>query len=393
MLATHTVRSSIELAAARGPWSALLARSGSDHPFLSPEWLLAWWRVWGSRDGRRLRAVLVRDGERLVGLAPLLARDHRYRRLVPFRRLEMLGSGEDEADEVCSDYLGVIAERGREDEVAAAVVAAVTGGEVGAWDELVVTAADGDSATCEALRGALVAAGLRVDVQHDPDRDAPYIELPDSWDAYLAGLSSSRRSFVRRSLRALEKAGGDRLAVHFTEGDDFRRARDILVDLHRRRWAQRDHPGVFDSELFATFHERVMPALAARGALQLAWIEIAGEPLAAAYNIIWNNKVYFYQSGRETDVPKKVRPGIALHALAIQRAIADGRDEYDFLAGMGDYSVRLSNARRPIVNLRATRRGSPLELARLGMERAADQYRRLRDRQTDREIGEHGTDE
>jgi CelD/BcsL family acetyltransferase involved in cellulose biosynthesis len=380
LLRTETVRTLSELAAVRGQWSDLLERSDSNHPFLSPEWMLSWWRVYGPLDRRRLRAVLVRDGDRLVGLAPFLLRDHRYRNLVPFRRLEMLGSGESEADEVCSDYLGVIAEAGLEDAAAGAVVAAIVAGELGAWDEVVVWAADGDSTTCESLRQALVAADLRTEVLHDPGRDAPYIELPDSWDAYLAMLSSSRRAYVRRSLRDLDKFAGGEVVVRIAGPGELREARDILIELHNRRWQSRPGGSVFDSALFAAFHERVMPALADRDALQLLWVEVAGKPLAALYNIVWNNKIYFYQSGREIDVPKKVRPGIAIHALAIKQAIADGRSEYDFLAGMGEYATRLSNARRPIVALRATRRRSPVELARRAMEGCVGQIRRVRDR-------------
>src|SRR5262245_42779657 len=85
-------------------WSDLLARSDTDEATLSPLWLEPWWRLFG--DGNRgLRAFAFRDRGRLVGLAPLCSRVHWYRPGIPFRRLELVGSGEDEADEICSDYL------------------------------------------------------------------------------------------------------------------------------------------------------------------------------------------------------------------------------------------------------------------------------------------------
>ena len=378
-LRIQIIKSVGELGALADEWSALLARSGGNHPFLSPLWLLPWWQVFGPVDGRRLRAVTLRDRGRLVGLAPLLSRRHRYRGVVPFRRLEMMGSGEDEVDEVCSDYLQIIAERGREDEVASAVTRAITGGELGAWDELVIRAADGESPSCAALRRQLGVAGLRVEANHHPDRDAPTIELPASWDHYLAGLSSSRRSFVRRSLRAVERWAGDRLEIKVaTTRDQLGRGREVLVALHGQRWRKDDHGGVFASRRFSAFHDLVMPRLADAGALEIFWIEVSGEPLAALYNIVWDNRVYFYQSGRRVDLPPKLRPGIAIHALAIQRAIAAGRREYDFLAGMGEYSVRLSNSRRELVDLRATRAISPAEIGRRAMEECVGRIKKLR---------------
>src|SRR5262245_50053377 len=96
------------LARIEGAWAALLERSLTDVPMLSPAWLLPWWRVFGARDGRRLKVGLFHAGARLVGLAPLLARKHPFLPGIPCRRLETLGSGEREEDESCSEYLAVV---------------------------------------------------------------------------------------------------------------------------------------------------------------------------------------------------------------------------------------------------------------------------------------------
>src|SRR5512133_1778885 len=97
-----------------GPWSELLERSGSNEIMLSPEWLIPWWRSFGNEGGRELRVGVLHRGDALVGLVPLLARWHWYALGIPFRRLELLGTGERERDEVCSEYLNMIVERGAE---------------------------------------------------------------------------------------------------------------------------------------------------------------------------------------------------------------------------------------------------------------------------------------
>src|SRR5439155_22322222 len=102
-------------------------------------WLLSWWRVFGELDGRRLRMVTFRrDDGRLVALAPLLYRRHWYRGALPFRRLELLATGEAEADEICSDYVGLIVERGAEEEVARAFAAALASESMGPRDALLL---------------------------------------------------------------------------------------------------------------------------------------------------------------------------------------------------------------------------------------------------------------
>jgi hypothetical protein len=38
--------------------------------FITPEWLQAWWQVFGS--GRELFIHVIRDGESIIGIAPLM---------------------------------------------------------------------------------------------------------------------------------------------------------------------------------------------------------------------------------------------------------------------------------------------------------------------------------
>src|SRR5690606_15003121 len=101
-------------------------------------------------------------------------------------------------------------------------------------------------------------------------------------------------------------------------------------------------------------------------------------PIAALYNVVWNDKVYFYQSGRAVDLPGHVRPAVAIHLYAIRRAIEAGRREYDFLAGMERFETRLSFAARPLVTVRARPPARPIGLAMDALEGGAAAARKLR---------------
>jgi CelD/BcsL family acetyltransferase involved in cellulose biosynthesis len=364
------------LAAHADAWTALLARSAANRPTRMPFWLLAWWQVFGAAGGRRLASALFYDGDRLVGLAPLLHRVAWYRRAVPFRRIELLATGESEADEIVSDYLGVIAERGYERPVADALAEGLRRGTLGACDEIVLGALDGDDPMVPAMAGALGAQGMTV--EQAATTPSPYIKLPATWEAYLAALSGSGRYLVNRSLRDFDKwAGGDVEVVRVRTPGDLEEGKRILVLLHEQRWTASGEAGVFASRLFTQFHDAVLPALLERGALDLCWLKVRGQPIAVAYNLIWDNKVLFYQGGRTLEVPKAVRPGIVLHARSIRAAIEAGRAEYDFLAGMSQYKLQLSTARRPMLQIRAAR--APVrDVARLAIELGAAAWRTRR---------------
>jgi CelD/BcsL family acetyltransferase involved in cellulose biosynthesis len=237
-------------------------------------------------------------------------------------------------------------------------------------------AMSGDAPSTSLLCSELHGQSLEVacDVRHE----SPYIALPSSWDGYLAALPSQRRYLVRRSVRDFGRWAGDALRFEVAATPaDLERGYSILRTLHEQRWSETAQGGVFRSPRFRAFHERVMPELLERGELELAWLCVRDEPIAALYNIIYDGNVYFYQSGRKTDVPKQIRPGLVMHAYMIRRAIELGRKSYDFLAGASRYKRDLSLASRPLVELRAAR-SSPLETLRRVVERSVVRARAVR---------------
>ena len=393
MLSVLTITDAARLRSLRAAWEQLAERSGGGDVTLHPSWLLPWWDVFGGEGGRELRTLAVYDADRLVGLLPLLSRPHRYRRAIPFRRLEMLGSGELEADETCGDYLGPLVEKGREADVARAFAEALTTNGAGAWDELVIPAMNGEGGEgSEGSQGGegglpkLLAAALEardIRVALDERNVAPYIALPETFDAYLGLLKQNKRAQLRKSLRAFEAwAGGPPALVRVKTPAELAEGKRILIALHRERWGG---DGVFGSAKFRAFHDRVMPELLAKGALDLGWMVVHDQPVAAFYNFRCNGKLSFYQSGRKLDIPDEVRVGVTMHAYLIKAAIEEGMREYDFLAGASQYKMSLALATRPLLELRAVR-PSLRETARLAGDRAAGELRGLREKARQRDL-------
>jgi CelD/BcsL family acetyltransferase involved in cellulose biosynthesis len=336
-------------------WWQLLDRCADSQPVLTPTWLGAWWDVYGDSDGRNLCMVAFFEADELVGLAPLLLRRHWYPPGIPFRRLELLATGEAEWEETCSDYVGILAAEGHETEVSTAFVQALTH-HVGDWDELMMPMMNGESRLPGLLRSALISQGFAA--QLSTAGAAPHIPLPSTWQEYLSSLNSSRRYTIRRTLRDLHGYAGGAENVVFRVADTqatLEVGQHILLELHSERWRREGEHGVFQSRRFTQFHRRVMQGLFDRGKLELGWLEVRGAPLAVLYNIVHDGRVYFYQSGRSVDVPDGVRPGMASHLYALQRAIELGRTDYDFLNGTSRYKRTLSTGIRPLVTLRVVR--------------------------------------
>jgi CelD/BcsL family acetyltransferase involved in cellulose biosynthesis len=339
------------------PWNAL----AGDAPFRSWLWLECWWQHYHTgRD--RLLLLLVRDAQgELVGLAPCYV----HRGPLCGQSLRLLGSGE-----VCSDYLGILAQPGLQQPVAHCLADWLAGPGAGQWDVLEWEgAAAGDPAVDELL------ARLNLHGLGTSAADLPQcwrLELPDDWSRYLATLSRTRRERTRSLLRKYVDTG--RVVYHWaTSPERLNQGFDILVDLHQKRRQSLGDPGVFASPRFTAFHRQVTSRLLAAGRLRLFWAEFDGRPIAAEYALLGGRTIYYYQSGIDPE-SADLRPGWLAVAGSLRQAIADQFQWFDFLRG--DEPYKASWGARPVglTSVRAV--GSPLSAR--ARDRAWQAGRRLK---------------
>lgn len=340
MMQVERLTSSEQLAALRDSWNCL---SGGV-PFRSWQWLLPWWRHYGA--GRELFVLAVRDEQGcLAGVAPWFV-EHSVAR---GRIVRFLGDGE-----VCSDYLSLLSTTEHEEAVAAAVAewlcsaAAGRGASQDRWDLLQLGGvAAGDSAVVK-LVACLVEEGAAV--HRRPGPNCWRIDLPPTWDEYLASLSKSHRKQVRRVERRL--LDSDRTAlVTATNSEQLARGMEILVDLHQRRRSSLGEPGCFAAQSFSAFLHDAAEHLFADDRLQLRWLELDGAPAAAEFHLTSGGVTYAYQAGVD---PERLddEPGRLFNTAVLKAAIEQGERGFDFLRGDEPYKAHWRAAPRGSVELR-----------------------------------------
>jgi len=243
-------------------WWALLKRAASPQPTQTPLWLMTWWDVMGGDGGRQLKVAVAEDaaGE-VVGILPLLRRRIVLKGVIPVQTLELLGSGEDQADEIFSEYIGAVVARDQERAVAARFAEMLQAGDFGHWDDLTMPAMSADDPWVALFADELRARGMKTDVV--PDLECRYILLPATWDEYVAGLDGDSRYFVRRTLRDFEawaKAEGGATLKRVNNDAEMTQGWEILLSGHAERW---EGGGAFRSEKFKRFHQTVTRGLLA----------------------------------------------------------------------------------------------------------------------------------
>lgn len=309
-----------EIAPLAAHWNSLLATSAADTPFLTWEWVGAWWRTYGG--GRPLHVLAAWDRDELVGVAPMFL-DRRGSRLPHRSVLRFVGAGSHD-----SDYLDWFARRGREPEVVEAFVDHLERHRDGwGWLEL-----EGPLETSPCLAALLERARSASWLVASEPIPCLTLRLPAQWEDYLRRLSPRVRSKVRSSLAMLER---DLYATPLECRDPVQLDAwlPVLFDLHTRRWARQALPGVLRSAVKQQFYRDVSRAMLTRGWLAFHRLDWGERPLALQYGFSYGGRFYLLQEGYDPDFAS-LRPGQALRAWLIRHWIAAGPAEYDFLAGV-----------------------------------------------------------
>lgn len=320
-----------ELEEVSAPWNALSRGA----PFRTHDWLASWWRFYGNDRELYVLAAVDDAGEdagEIVGLAPLYLEKSTARGRV----LKLLGG-----DEVCSDYLGVLAAPGREEEATAALaqsLALANHPDVplaeARWELLELSGVAADDAQVAQLVGHMVEDGAQV--HRREGANCWRIELPDAWDDLLATMSKSHRKQIRRIERRMLETG--RAVLRTADESTLPHALEILVDLHQRRRHSLGQRGCFSSPTFASFLREAAHRLLRSGRLDLHWVEIDGRPAAAEFQLVGDGIVYAYQAGVDPEMLEK-EPGRIINVATLKRAIEQGRRGFDFLRGDEPYKA------------------------------------------------------
>jgi CelD/BcsL family acetyltransferase involved in cellulose biosynthesis len=321
-------------------WDALLGRSASNVVFLARQWLGSWWRHFGQGEDCRLQLLVLREeGGALVGIAPLfVAREpippvQKYTRGVPrpgpsggpVRAVKFVGGTE------VADYLDMIAPAERLEQVWGSVLDYLLERR-GEWDVIDLHSLPEWSRSREVLPRVAEARGLHFDVFAEDV--CPVAVLPGEWETYLMSLRKKDRHELRRKVRKLEGRDDSRwYLVPPTDPEAIERAMNVFLELHRRSGA--DKARFMDEQMEAYFRD-MAHALLPTGWLDVAILEMDGQPASAYFSYNYEGRLYLYNSGYDPRFAS-YSAGVALLAYRIHKAILQGVRYFDFLRGDEDY--------------------------------------------------------
>ena len=332
-------------------WRDLEGRA-SPTVFLSWQWLGHWLAVYEPQ----AQVLEVTQGDRVVGLGIVVQTEERRHGVLRSNCLRLHQTGHRQQDQIWIEYNGFLAEQGMEASVAAACLQHLCN-DMPQWDEFIVGAIDAEEARHYAELTGLF-AHLRWEAPcYGVDLDA----LRRGGQHYLDTLTRNTRYQINRSHRLYEAWG----AVELVRPDSAEEAVaifDSIGPLHLNRWGAGPDQSGYANPDFVRFHRSLIQDQWASGGVDLVSVKAGDDMIASFYNLLYDQKVYFYLGGMKTEPDNRYKPGLLGHSLCIEDYRHHGFHYYDFMGGDERYKTQLGSLHKQLVQVSLQRDRFKLKL-------------------------------
>jgi hypothetical protein len=356
---TELITDEIGFKSVKNAWDDLVL-SNSYAVTLCHDWLFNWWNIF--KDDRDLFLIIVYQNQKIVGIAPLLRRNISEYGIFNTKRLEFLGSGEDESDEICSDYLDFIIDSNNRSTIVN-LICDFLNSHQSQWDEIILTDIYKDSENLVLFREkfqhpSFYGQELKLEV-------CPYVTLPDSYEELCKTTKINKKETLNRKKRLFEKEGEVKCCEY--RGESI--TKEVFysfIELHQQRWNSDDKPGSFSSNKFSAFHENILSIFKQDNRVVLYFIYVDNKPVCARYCFDFNGCIYDYLPGLDPNFNRKLSPGLIGLAYSLECSIKSGHNKFDFFKGKsGGYKYRWTDKDIEIVQYRIQKNNRKSQVIRL----------------------------
>ncbi len=304
--------------------------------FSSHEWYRTWWKHFGGE--MALFIVVAREGEKIIGIAPLCLKKTVYRG-VPVRMVAFMENGNslhndfilapDRKAEALSAILNYLFENCRR------------------WDlvELKNMPSGKHYPLCRELFDE-----MNVKWRVRTGLNSPCIRIDAGWETFYAGRSGRARKTIRNIRNRLNKWGSCRLQK-ISNWADYQAARDQIRSIAENSWTQKAGDSLASSRNLAFFDDLTRIACERRW-LALWLLQVNGEAVAFEYHLQCNGKNHGLRASYKEE-HARLSPGGFLDYLIVKELFesTDGVTEYDMGGSFDIYKRKWTTEFRSHVNV------------------------------------------
>ncbi len=322
MVKLFEIRTLAEFESLGDEWRELQLAVGAQSIFLTHEWFGVCAK--NLSPNQQMLVLLLRDGTRLVGIAPLLQQRTHVRRL-PTTQIGFLQN----PLSPFVDFLLLDPPAGLH-----AVLTHLWNTRTG-WDLLRLTNLREDSPLLELLCSLLQNEG-RAFRKHVASR-TPFLPIHGSWEEFYKSKSQKFKK-TRRSVANRIQHLGEFTVCQITRPQDAGEAFEQMLMVSARSWKRRHHADLLSPEFERAFFSELTRVASKAGWLRLWLLKKGDEVLAAEFHLDDHGTVYALRAHYDKAYAS-YSPGTYLDFAIVEQLFRDGCSCYDMGPGAADYKL------------------------------------------------------
>ena len=289
--------------------------------FVLPAWMEAWWQEFGGGEKPYLLNVI--QGGETAGVAPLLIKG---------KTASLVGNAD-----VC-DYLDFIVTPGLEKDFFKTLLDDLKQRGVVQLD---LGALRPDSTAMTSFVPLAREKGCDVSIKQEDV--SVELELPDTYEKYLALLDGKQRHELNRKFRNAAAEG----KLNYRIVSDKAELNKTLDDFFKMFTESRHDKAVFLTTNMVAYFRSLLDAMAGIGLARIGVLDLDTVPVAMVLYFDYRDCIYLYNSGYDPRY-ESLSAGLLCKVMGIQAGIESGKKVFNFLKGNEIYKYRLGGKEVPL---------------------------------------------
>lgn len=309
----------------KNDWKDIFEKSGTKNIFVSWEWCSLW--VKHCRENQELLVLIVKDGEEVIGIAPLMVSNGSF---LIFGRSVVSFLGGDIAD-----YMDFLILRNNKEVIRIIINFLIKLTNWGIIDfKRIPESSPNLTPIKECIAELRYPYGARIScINH-------IVRIKGGWDDYYRSVSKGLKQDIRTAHNKFKLLG--EISFETYNENTLDELLDVLFALHKKRHIYKIGQSLFEREANRDFFYDLALAFTRLGWADISALKINNRIISAVFAFKYNGVFYYWVPAFDPEVIKYSPGKVHIHTL-LKNCFEQNFKEFDFMRGDEEYKFKWAN--------------------------------------------------
>lgn len=306
-------------------WKYIFEKCGAKNIFTSWEWCSLWWKYYGQN--QKLMVLVVKDGEEIIGIVPLMLSDGNSSTL--WRpRIRFIG-------EDIADYMDFLIPRDNKKVVKVIANFLI---KLNNWEVIDLKRIPETSPNLIPIKECI--AELNYPHVFRVSSISPFIKIETRWDDYYKSISKGLKQDIRTALNKFKLLG----EINFETFDEnaLKSVLDTFSTLHKKRQSNKIGQSLFETQTNRNFFYDLAFTFTRRGWADISALKINDRVISVVFTFKYKGTFFYWIPAFDLEFSKYSPAKVHLQNL-LKNCFEQSYKEFDFMRGDEDYKSRWAN--------------------------------------------------